>query len=165
MEKIIIKQANYPIIERILKRKIILYNNEQKMLILVDGKFIKLPKKTSFADKKVEYGIEQIVPIPLEITKIEELVTIINYYNRFIGSNNKLKKVCRELINEYYIYNIEFNQEIIDLIVYDEKFASLSLLPDIISMQDFIQLGTGIIRREDKEAVKILQKKLISKGE
>ena len=51
------------------------------------------------------------------------------------------------------------------MIVYDEKFASLSLLPDIISMQDFIQLGTGIIRREDKEAVKILQKKLISKGE
>ena len=119
MEQIILKKAYYPVMDSVLKRKIILYNSEHKILVLNDSRKIKLPKDA--------------------------------YYEN---------KISRELINEYYAYNIEFNQDVINSIWNSEYISSNNFLPYIINIDDFIEINPKLINVEDIEAVKTLQKKL-----
>lgn len=160
MEQIILRRAYYPVMDSVLKRKLILYNNEHKILVLDDSRQIKLPKDAYYENKIIEHKIEEILPIKLENKKIIELVTIINYYSHFVEQNNKLNKISRELINEYYAYNIEFNQDVINSIWNSEYISSNNFLPYIINIDDFIEINPKLINVEDMEAVKILQKKI-----
>lgn len=160
MEQIILRRAYHPVMDSILKRKLILYNNEHKILVLDDSRQIKLPKDAYYENKIIEHTIEEILPIKLENKKMIELVTIINYYSRFLENNNKLNKISRELINEYYAYNIEFNQDVINSIWNSEYISSNNFLPYIINIDDFIKINSKLVNREDIEAVKTLQKKL-----
>lgn len=160
MEQIILRRAYYPVMDSVLKRKLILYNNEHKILVLDDSRQIKLPKDAYYENKIIEHKIEEILPIKLENKKIIELVTIINYYSHFVEQNNKLNKISRELINEYYAYNIEFNQDVINSIWNSEYISSNHFLPYIINIDDFIKINSKLVNIEDIEAVKTLQKKL-----
>ena len=160
MEQIILKKAYYPVMDSVLKRKIILYNNEHKILVLDDSKHIKLPKDVYYEDKIIEHGITEILSMQLDNKKIMELVTIINYCSHFVEQNNKLNKISRELINEYYAYNIEFDKDVINSIWNSEYISSNNFLPYIINIDDFIEINPKLINVEDMEAVKILQKKI-----
>ena len=160
MEQIILKKAYYPVMDSVLKRKIILYNNEHKILVLDDSKHIKLPKDAYYEDKIIEHGITEILSMQLDNKKIMELVTIINYCSHFVEQNNKLNKISRELINEYYAYNIEFDKDVINSIWNSEYISSNNFLPYIINIDDFIEINPKLINVEDMEAVKILQKKI-----
>lgn len=146
--------------DSVLKRKLILYNNEHKLLVLDDGKKIKLPKDTYYESKVIEHGTDEILSMQLDNKKIIELVTIISYHSRFAGQNNKLNKISRELINEYYACNIEFNKDVINSIWNSKYVSSEKFLPYIIHMKEFVKLNFKIVNKEDIEAVKILQKKL-----
>lgn len=160
MEQIILKKAYYPVMDSVLKRKLILYNNEHKILVLDDSRQIKLPKDAYYENKIIDHKIEEILSMQLDDKKIIELVTIINYYSHFVEQNNKLNKISRELINEYYAYNIEFNQDVINSIWNSEYISSNNFLPYIINIDDFIKINSKLVNVEDIEAVKTLQKKL-----
>ena len=160
MEQIILKKAYYPVMDSVLKRKIILYNSEHKILVLNDSRKIKLPKDAYYENKIIDHKIEEILSMQLDDKKMIELVTIINYYSHFVEQNNKLNKISRELINEYYAYNIEFNQDVINSIWNSEYITSNNFLPYIINIDDFIEINPKLINVEDIEAVKTLQKKL-----
>lgn len=154
----------YPIVNEILKRKVILYNSENKILILDSGKEIKFPKYT-FYNEKPKQKINQILNCNLDENRIVELVNIIYYYDRFYSENNRLKRGSREIINEYYTYNIEYNSDIIDKIWNSQYIISKEFLPYLISIEEFLNLDEKIINKEDVDAVKILEKKLKYEGE
>lgn len=154
----------YPIVDKTLKRKVILYNSENKILILDNGKNIKLPKET-FHNEKPNQKINQILNCDLDEDRIVELVNIIYYYDRFYSENNRLKRGSREIINEYYAYNIEYNSDTIDRIWNSKYCIFRKNLPYLISIEEFLNLDKKIINKEDVEAVKILEKKLKYEGE
>ena len=74
MKKIILKKAYYPVMDSVLKRKIILYNSEHKILVLNDSRKIKLPKDAYYENKIIDHKIEEILSMQLDDKKI--IVTI-----------------------------------------------------------------------------------------
>lgn len=152
-EKTLIK-AYYPVAENVLKKKLILYNDERKMLILESNNRFKFPKETCYETNRT---IEQLLNIQIDEEKIVEIARIIVYRNRLKSVNNKLNNVSRKIINEYYAYNIEFNSDIINQIWNSSYIYSENVLPYLITMNQYLNLD---VRNYDKEAVKILQKKL-----
>lgn len=156
METIIIKKANYPVIERVFKKKYILYNSEKKMLFLEVNNGIRLPKDVNYSNG---YNVTLFNNVfkPLLKDETEDLVRLVGYYDRFKEINNKLKKCCFESINEYYTYFMEFDSNFIDNIW--SELEKENIMPHLLTAEQFLKLGYKA-NKEDKEAVKILTKKL-----
>lgn len=154
----------YPIVNKTLKRKVILYNSENKILVLDDKKNIKFPKETFYNEEPKE-KINQILSCDLEEDKIIDLIKINYYYDRFYSENNRLIRGSREVINEYYAYNLEFNSDIINKIWNSKYCIFMKNLPYLINIEEFLNLDKKIINKEDVEAVKKLEKKLKYEGE
>lgn len=154
----------YPIVNKTLKRKVILYNSENKILVLDDKKNIKFPKETFYNEEPKE-KINQILSCDLEEDKIIDLIKIDYYYDRFYSENNRLKRGSREVINEYYAYNLEFNSDITNKIWNSKYCIFMKNLPYLINIEEFLNLDKKIINKEDVEAVKTLEKKLKYEGE
>ena len=155
MDTIIIKKANYPVIETVLKKKYILYNSENKILFLKVSNAIRLPKNVNYSNGYTITLFDNVFK-PL-LKDEEELVRLVGYYDRFKEINNKLKKCCFESINEYYTYFMEFNSEFINIILND--LEKENIIPYLLTAEEFLKLGK-IAKKEDKEAIKVLVKKL-----
>ena len=156
MDTIIIKKANYPVIEKVLKKKYILYNNENKILFLKVSNAISLPKNVNYSSGYTITLFDNVFK-PLLKDEVEELVRLVGYYDRFKEINNKLKKCCFESINEYYTYFMEFNSDFINSILND--LEKENIIPHLLTAEEFLRLGK-MAKKEDKEAIKVLVKKL-----
>ena len=156
METIIIKKANYPVMEKELKKKYILYNSENKILFLEVNDGIRLPKDVNYSNG---YNVTLFNNIfkPLLKDEAEDLIRLAGYYDRFKETNNKLKKCCLESINEYYTYFMEFDSNFINNIW--NSLEKENIFPHLLKAEQFLKLG-HIANKEDKEAIKILTKKL-----
>ena len=159
MEEIILNKASCPVTDYVLKKKIILYNDEQKMLIFKDDKYIKLPKEEYLNNVKIDSGLEQSLSVNFEDEKLIQLVSFISYYNHFKNQNNKLTRISRKVVNEYYAYNIEFTQNLTNKILDSEYVLKKEYLPYIVYINEFLK-SNYVVMKEDIEAVKKLQKKL-----
>ena len=152
------KQEKYPVEEIIQKNKVIVFNQEHKILVLDGGKNIKLPKDMK-SSKGYSIQILQSLFL-LDPDKKVDLLTKTFYYQIFKEENNKLKKVNRKIIQEYYAYYMEFLPEQIDRIWNSQILMKEERIPYLLEMKQFLKLKTPYVSEEDKEAVKILEKKL-----
>lgn len=159
MEEKILVKAHYPVKEELLKKKLILYNNERKILLLESNNRIKFPKETCY---ETDRTIEQLLNISIDEEKIIEIARLIIHRERLKSVNNKLKKISRKITHEYYAYSVEFNSDIINQIWNSFYIRSENVLPYLIEMSQYLKLN---VNNYDKEAVKILQKKLDYEGE
>lgn len=148
----------YPIEETIWKEKIIAFNQEQKILVLDDGRYIKLPKNI-ISSKGYSTDFLQTLFL-IDPNKKIELLTMTFSYKIFKEKNNKLNDASREIIQKYYAYHVEFISEQIDKIWNNQTLITENRIPYLLDMEQFLKLKTPYVSEEDQQAVKLLQKKL-----
>lgn len=152
------KQEKSPVEEIIQKNKVIAFNQERKILVLDGGKNIKLPKDMRSSKG---HSIQMLQSLfLLDPDKKVDLLTKVFYYQIFKEENNKLKKVYRKIIQKYYAYYMEFLPEQLDRIWNSQALMKEERIPYLLDMDQFLKLEAPYVNDEDKEAVKILEKKL-----
>ena len=159
MEEIILNKSNYQVVEKVLKRKFILHNSENKILFLQIGNGIGLPKNVEYSNGSKNNSLDNLLMSLIEQKNLLELVKTIGYSDRFAVNNNKMKKSCYEIINEYYTYFIEFDTNVIDKIWNNQEIKSENILPYLLTDIEFLNLKFNV-NREDQEAIKVFKKKI-----
>ena len=144
--------------EILIRKKVILYNMKREILVYKYRNDLGLPYVDVRKEDDFLNDIKNYLGIKLYPEKIEDIISIIYYEKFFTSQNGKLNCRYKKIVNDYYSYYIEFENDVIknliDSSIKNFKYENI----DLISIDDFMNLK---ISDTDKQvAIKKLQAKL-----